>query len=198
MYNYCKRKSLKLFLNFGPLPLIWNLWLNKLSRLDTQGWFQSITHSIGSGIVNLVIVFMIVFAFYCRLSIRVVNTNQNHLVRTSFFFFFFNKYSKIGRIVRKHLTRGFLCAVLDLSGTLWPLLIPEYSGIKRRGMPFPGLRNPGISHYRDKYPLPSYEKVIVCNSLFNRDRLMFCKSGILIFAENNRLVRQYICPRHVD
>ena len=43
-----------------------------------------------------------------------------------------------GLIVRKHLTRGFLCAVLDLSGTLWPLLIPEYSGIKRRGTPFPG------------------------------------------------------------
>ena len=59
--------------------------------------------------------------------------------------------------VRKHLTRGFLCAVLDLSGTLWPLLIPEYSGIKRRGTPFPGLRNPGISHYGDEYPLPFYE-----------------------------------------
>ena len=60
-------------------------------------------------------------------------------------------------LVRKHLTRGFLCAVLDLSGTLWPLLIPEYSGIKRRGTPFPGLRNPSISHYGDKYPLPFYE-----------------------------------------
>ena len=37
-------------------------------------------------------------------------------------------------------------------------------------------------------------------SLFDRDRLMFCKSGILIFvfAENNHLVKQYICPRHVD
>ena len=45
--------------------------------------------------------------------------------------------------VKKHLTGGFLCAVLDLSGILWPLLIPEYSGIKRRGMPFLGLRNPG-------------------------------------------------------
>ena len=102
--------------------------------------------------------------------------------------------------VRKHLTKGFLCAALDLSGTLWPLLIPEYSGIKRRGTPFPGLRNPGISHYSDKYPLPSYEKVIVCNSLFDRNRLMFCKSGILIFifAENNHLVRQYICPCHVN
>ena len=104
------------------------------------------------------------------------------------------------RLVRKHLTRGFLCAVLDLSGTLWPLLIPEYSGIKRRGTPFPGLRNPGISHYSDKYPLSSYEMVIVCNSLFNRDRLLFCKSGILIFifAEINHLIRQYICPCHVD
>ena len=91
-------------------------------------------------------------------------------------------------------------AVLDLSGTLWPLLIPEHSGIKRRGTPFLGLRNPGISHYSDKYPLPSYEKVIICNSLFDRDHLMFCKSGILIFvfAENNHLVKQYICPRHVD
>ena len=80
------------------------------------------------------------------------------------------------------------------------LLIPEYSGIKRRGMPFMGQRNPGVSHYSDKYPLPSYETVIVCTSLFDRDHLMFCKSGILIFifAENKHLVRQYICPRHVD
>ena len=38
-------------------------------------------------------------------------------------------------IVRKHLTGGFLCAVLDLSGILCSLLIPEYSGIKRRGKP---------------------------------------------------------------
>ena len=59
--------------------------------------------------------------------------------------------------VRKHLTRGFLGAVLDLSGTLWHLLIPENSGIKRRSMSFLGLRNPGISHYSDKYPLPFYE-----------------------------------------
>ena len=40
--------------------------------------------------------------------------------------------------VRKHLTGGFLCAVVDLSGILWSLLIPEYSGIKRRGKPLPG------------------------------------------------------------
>ena len=37
---------------------------------------------------------------------------------------------------------------------------PEYSGIKRRGMPFPGLRNPGISHYGDKYPLPFCEPYV--------------------------------------
>ena len=47
--------------------------------------------------------------------------------------------------VRKHLTGGFLCAVLDLSEILCSLLIPEYSGIKRRGKPLQGLRNPGIS-----------------------------------------------------
>ena len=37
--------------------------------------------------------------------------------------------------------------------------------------------------------------MIVCNFLFDRDHLLFCKSGILIFifAENNHLVRQYIC-----
>ena len=39
--------------------------------------------------------------------------------------------------VRKHLTGGFLCAVLDLSGILCSLLIPEYSGIKR-GKPLLG------------------------------------------------------------
>ena len=60
--------------------------------------------------------------------------------------------------VRKRLTGGFLCVVLDLSGTLWPLSIPVYSGIKRRSTPFLGLRNPGISHYSDKYPLPFYER----------------------------------------
>ena len=66
-----------------------------------------------------------------------------------------------GLTVRKHLTGGFLCTVLDLSGILCSLLIPEYSGMKRRGKPLPGLRNPGTSFlvllYGDKYPLPFYE-----------------------------------------
>ena len=47
--------------------------------------------------------------------------------------------------VRKHLTGGFLCAVLGLSWILCSLLIPEYSGIKRRGKPLLGLRNARIS-----------------------------------------------------
>ena len=46
---------------------------------------------------------------------------------------------------RKHLTGGFLCAVLDVSEIFCSLLIPEYSGIKRRGKPLLGLRDPGIS-----------------------------------------------------
>ena len=83
---------------------------------------------------------------------------------------------------------------LDLSGILWSLLIPEYSGIKRRGTPSPGLRNPGISFVSFSlwWQVPS--------SLFDRERLVFCKSGILvfIFAENNYLVRQYICPHRAD
>jgi len=38
----------------------------------------------------------------------------------------------------QHLTGGFLCAVLDLSRILCFLLIPEYSGIKRRSKHLPG------------------------------------------------------------
>ena len=47
--------------------------------------------------------------------------------------------------VRKHLTGGFPCAVLDLSWILCSLLIPEYSGIKGRGKPLLWLRNARIS-----------------------------------------------------
>ena len=63
--------------------------------------------------------------------------------------------------VRKHLTGGFMCAVLDLSGILCSLLIPEYSGIKRRGKPLWGLRIQAFPSLvfldSDKYPLPSCE-----------------------------------------
>ena len=58
--------------------------------------------------------------------------------------------------VRKHFTGGLLCAVLDLSGILCSLLIPEYSGIKRRGKHLLGLPSL-VFLYGDKYPLPSCE-----------------------------------------
>ena len=90
-------------------------------------------HSIRSETVTLVIVLIIIFVVYHCLSLRLVNTSQTHLVRN----FFFNQYNKIGGIVRKRLTGGFLCAVLDLSGFLCSLLIPEYSEIKKRGKPLP-------------------------------------------------------------
>ena len=41
-------------------------------------------------------------------------------------------------ICQEAFNRSFLCAVLDLSGILCSLLVPEYSGIKRRGKPLPG------------------------------------------------------------
>ena len=57
---------------------------DELSGLDPQGWFQSITHSFGSGTVTLVIVLVIIFVVYRCLSIRLVNTKQTQLVRTFF------------------------------------------------------------------------------------------------------------------
>ena len=76
---------------------------------------QSITHNFGSGTIILVIVLVIIFVVYHCLSIRLVNTKQTQLVRT-----FFTNIIK-GGIVRKNLTGGFLCAVLDLSSILCPL-----------------------------------------------------------------------------
>ena len=57
---------------------------DELSGLDPQGWFQSITHSFGSGTVTLVIVLVIIFVVYRCFSIRLVNTKQTQLVRTFF------------------------------------------------------------------------------------------------------------------
>ena len=107
---------------------------------------------------------------------------------------------KLSFYVRKHLTRGFLCAVLDLSGTLWPLLIPEYSGIKRRGTPFPGLRNPGILIKVISTLFLLMNHTVKGELSLIGIALCFVKSGILIFifAENNYFVRQYMCPCHVD
>ena len=72
---------------------------DQLSGLDPRGWFQSITHSIGSGTVTLMIVLVIIFVVYRCLSIRLANSIGQDP---------FYKYNKIGAIVRNHLTGGFL------------------------------------------------------------------------------------------
>ena len=74
-----------------------------------------------------------------------------------------------------------MCAVLDLSGILCSLLIPEHSGIKRRGKPLPGVEESRhFLHYffstviSTLFLLVSHMvKVIVYNSVFNMDRLCF-------------------------
>ena len=88
MYNYYKRKSLKLFSKNLPsstnLETLAEQLADQLSGLDPRGWFQSITHCIGSGTVTLVIVLVIIFVVYHCLSIRLVNTKQTQLLRTFF------------------------------------------------------------------------------------------------------------------
>ena len=77
MYSYYKKKSLKPFLKVCPLPLIWKLaeqLADQLSGPDPQGWFQSITHSIGSGTVTLIIVLVIMFVIYKCLLTKIVQT----------------------------------------------------------------------------------------------------------------------------
>ena len=64
-------------------------------------------------------------------------------------------------------------------------------------MPFPELRNPGMSFIMVISTLFLFMNHMVKVIVYH---LMFCKSGILIFifAENNYLVRWYTCPHHVD
>ena len=54
------------------------------SGLDPRGWFQSITHSMGSGTGTLVIVLVTIFVVYHCLSIRLINTKETQLGRTFF------------------------------------------------------------------------------------------------------------------
>ena len=53
---------------------------DQLSGLDPRGWFQNITHSIGSGAVTLVIVLVIIFVVYWCLSTKIDQT-KTQLVR---------------------------------------------------------------------------------------------------------------------
>ena len=51
---------------------------DQLSGLDPRGWFQNITHSIGSGTMTLMIVLTIIFVVYHCL------TEQTQMIRTLF------------------------------------------------------------------------------------------------------------------
>ena len=52
--------------------------------LDPRGWFQSLTHSIGSGAIMLIIILGIIFVAYWCLSTNIVQTKQTQLVRACF------------------------------------------------------------------------------------------------------------------
>ena len=94
----------------------------------------------GTWTIMLAMVNNFIFDFRVReCHLRAVNKVVN--------IFFLDAHSIHWRIVRKHLPGSFLCAVLDLSGILCSLLIPEYSGIKRRGKPLPGLRTEESRHF---------------------------------------------------
>ena len=87
MCNYYKKKfetfSKSLSSSTNLKTLVEQL-ADQLSGLDPHGWFQSITHTIGSGTVTLVIVLVIIFVVYRCFSIRLINTKQTQLVRTFF------------------------------------------------------------------------------------------------------------------
>ena len=82
---------------------------DQLSGLDPRGWFQSITHSIGSGTVMLTIILVIIFVVYQSLSTKIVQTKQIQLVRA-----FFTKVSTVTpnyeKIIKGGIVRG--CSTL--------------------------------------------------------------------------------------
>ena len=57
---------------------------DQLSGLDPRGWFESITHSIGSGVITLIIILVIIFVVYQCLSTKIVQTKQTQLGRAFF------------------------------------------------------------------------------------------------------------------
>ena len=73
-------KNLPSFTNLKTLAEL----ADQSSGLDPHGWFQSITHSIGSGTEILVIVLTIIFVIYHCLHAKIVKTKQTLLVRTLF------------------------------------------------------------------------------------------------------------------
>ena len=58
---------------------------NQLSGLEPHGWFQSITHNIGSGTVILMIVLIIIFVIYHCLHAKIVKTKKTSNGQNSFY-----------------------------------------------------------------------------------------------------------------
>ena len=90
MYNYYKKKISETFSKSLPsstnLKTLAEQLADQLSGLDPRGWFQSITHSIGSGTEILVIVLTIIFVIYHCLHAKIVKTKQTLMVRTLYKF----------------------------------------------------------------------------------------------------------------
>ena len=87
MCNYYKKKfetfskSLSSSTNLKTLA---EQLADQLSGLNPCRQFQSITHSIGSGIVILVIVLTVIFVIYRYLRAKIVKTKQTLMVRILF------------------------------------------------------------------------------------------------------------------
>ena len=110
----------------------------QLSGLNPRGWFQSITHSIGSGSVTLIIVLIIIFVIYRCLLSKIVQTKQTQLVRT-----FFTKIIKRGNCQGTFNFKEFTCYFLLLCAVSQGHSVP-YQFLENRSeqscMQFSGLR----------------------------------------------------------
>ena len=85
MYSYYKKEICETFSNNLPsstsMETLAEQLADQLSGLDPHGWFQSLTHSIGSGTIIL-IVLTIIFIVYCCLHAKIVKAKQTLMVRT--------------------------------------------------------------------------------------------------------------------
>ena len=92
---------------------------NQLSGLDPPGWFQSITHSNGSGAITLIIILVIIFVVYRCLSTKIVETKQTQLVRA-----FFTKVSTITPNYEQNKKRGNCQGTFNFKGSNMLYFLP--------------------------------------------------------------------------
>ena len=86
MYSYYKKEICETFSNNLPpstsMGTLAKQLADQLSGLDPHGWFQSLTHNIGSRTIILVTVLTIIFVVYHCLHAKIVRTKQTLMVRT--------------------------------------------------------------------------------------------------------------------